>query len=180
MLNKLLNILVPKFQKFYLKSQAKVHRTAKIVYNEKLNLGKYIYIGPKCFINAEGGINLGAGTILAPEVVILSSTHDYQNSTLIPYDVYDQHKPVAIGSGVWIGYRAMICPGVTIGDGAVVAMGSVVTKSVLPGQVVGGNPATVISNRDNDKYKELISNESFFHKKYWSGQRIRIKSDKNT
>ena len=119
---------------------------------------------------------MGAGSILAPEVVILSSTHDYKLGDLMPYDVYDQHRPITIGAGVWIGYRAMICPGVSIGDGAIVAMGAVVAHSVAPGQVVGGNPAKVITKREGESYQELIARGKFFHFKHWSGKRIRIPS----
>lgn len=53
-----------------------------------------------------------------------------------------------IGDGVWIGARAIILPGVTIGEGAVVAAGAVVTKDVEPWAVVGGNPAKFIKMRE--------------------------------
>ena len=53
-----------------------------------------------------------------------------------------------IGDGVWIGARAIILPGVTIGEGAVVAAGAVVTKDVDPWAVVGGNPAKFIKKRE--------------------------------
>ncbi|MEP6574012.1 MAG: CatB-related O-acetyltransferase, partial [Gemmatimonadota bacterium] len=52
-----------------------------------------------------------------------------------------------VGNDVWIGYRATIMPGVTIGDGAIIATGSVVTKDVPPFAIVGGNPATIIRHR---------------------------------
>lgn len=175
-LHKIIRHFIPRYHKSYLLKKVKMHSTVQIVFDKLFDVGEYVYIGPYCFINAEGGVKLGAGSILAPEVVILSSTHDYTSGDLIPYDVYDRHRPVTIGSGVWIGYRAMICPGVTIGDGAIVAMGAVVTSSVAPGQVVGGNPAKVIAKRENETYRELISQGQFFHYKYWSGKRIRIPS----
>lgn len=55
-------------------------------------------------------------------------------------------KPVHIGRNVWIGVGAIILPGVTIGDNAVVAAGAVVTKDVAPNTIVGGNPAKFIKN----------------------------------
>lgn len=58
-------------------------------------------------------------------------------------------KPVTIGNIVWIGGRAVIVPGVTIGDNVVIAAGAVVTRDVPPGAVVGGNPAKIL------KYVEL-------------------------
>ena len=56
--------------------------------------------------------------------------------------------PVVIGNNVWIGDKATILPGVTIGDGAVIAANAVVTKDVPPYSVVGGNPAKVIKRND--------------------------------
>lgn len=61
------------------------------------------------------------------------------------------YKPITIGNGVWIGAEAIICPGITIGDGAVVAAGAVVVKDVPPWTVVGGNPAKIIKERPVDK-----------------------------
>lgn len=55
---------------------------------------------------------------------------------------------ITIGDGVWLGARAIILPGVTIGEGAVVAAGAVVTKDVEPWAVVGGNPAKFIKKRE--------------------------------
>lgn len=59
-------------------------------------------------------------------------------------------KPVTIGNDVWIGGHSTICPGVTIGDGAVIAAGSVVTKDVPANVVVGGVPAKIIKRIDQD------------------------------
>lgn len=147
--------------------------STRIFHTSNLRLGRFIYIGPNCNINAQGGVSIGDGTILAPEVVILSSSHDYKRGSMLPYDVFDDNRAVEIGKGVWIGYGAMICPGVRIGDGAVVAMGAVVTRDVLLGQVVGGNPAKPISQRDSAKVAQMVMAEDYFHKKNWFGPRPR-------
>ena len=170
-LYKVLNFIIPQYRRCYLKKKVKLHRRSQIVHPKNLNIGEYVYIGPHCFINAEGGISIGCGTIIAPDVVILSSTHSYNTGQLMPYDIYDEHRPVTIGKGVWIGYRAMICPGVTISDGAVLAMGAVVTKSVAEGAVVGGNPAKDISHREGNEFIELIAQQQFLQKKYFLGDR---------
>ena len=170
-------LLLPTFRQDYLRQDIKMDRSANIVAPDGLDIGRYVYIGPKCFINAEGGVHLGEGSILAPEVVILSSSHDYKAANLLPYDVYDEHRPVRIGAGVWVGYRSMICPGVTIGDGAVIAMGAVVTKTVEAGDIVGGNPAKVIGRRKNQDIEKLVSEKDFFHKKYLRGKRVRKIAD---
>jgi virginiamycin A acetyltransferase len=61
-----------------------------------------------------------------------------------------------IGNDVWIGHNATIMPGVRIGDGAIIATNSVVTKDVKPYTIVGGNPAAVIRNRFNEEVTELL------------------------
>lgn len=74
-----------------------------------------------------------------------------------------------IGNDVWIGYEAIIMPGVKIGDGAIVAAKSVVTKDVPPYAAVGGNPAGVIRKRFNDDIIELLLNLKWWD---WDIERI--------
>lgn len=87
--------------------------------------------------------------MLAPGVHIYTATH--------PLDPVDRNsgqeygKPVTIGHNVWIGGRAVINPGVTIGDNAVVASGAVVVKNVPANAVVGGNPARIIKMLESEK-----------------------------
>ena len=75
----------------------------------------------------------------------------------MPYDHIYIVKDVTIGENVWIGADVSIMPGATIGEGAVVAACSCVTKDVPPMAVVGGNPAKVIKYRDEEKYNVLKS-----------------------
>ncbi|MFK5950443.1 MAG: acyltransferase [Methylococcales bacterium] len=126
-----------------------------------ITLGKWVYIGPKSFLEAKGGIELEDGVIISSRVTILSSSHDYQGGEMMPYSGNDIKKSVCVKKGVWIGYGAIIMPGVTINEGAVVAAGAIVTKSVSPGCVVGGNPAIVISERRGEKWKELIADNIY-------------------
>jgi maltose O-acetyltransferase len=87
-------------------------------------------------------IHIGDNCMLAPGVHIYTATHpldaDARNSGA------EYGKPVTMGNNVWIGGRAIINPGVTIGDNAVVASGAVVVKDVPANAVVGGNPAKII------------------------------------
>lgn len=69
---------------------------------------------------------------------------DFESATKIPWQV---HPETIIGNDVWIGAKACIVSGVTVGDGAVVAAGSIVTKDVPPYMIVGGNPAREIRSR---------------------------------
>ena len=73
-------------------------------------------------------------------------------------EAYIAKGDTVIADGVWIGMRAMIMPGVNIGEGAVIAANSVITKDVEPYTIVGGNPAKVIKKRFDDKtIKELLA-----------------------
>jgi serine acetyltransferase len=74
---------------------------------------------------------------------------------MLPYDHIYTVKDVVIGENVWIGADVSIMPGVTIGEGAVVAACSCVTKDVPPMAVVGGNPMRIIKYRDAENYNRL-------------------------
>jgi maltose O-acetyltransferase len=87
--------------------------------------------------------------MMAPEVVILSTNHRIR-STEIPMrnQGYEPANPVTIGNDVWIGYRAIILPGVTVGSGSVIGAGTVVSKDVPEYAVVVGNPARIVRYRN--------------------------------
>jgi maltose O-acetyltransferase len=121
-----------------------------------------IYIGPQAYIWAVGGLEIYENVILGPRVTIHTSNHRYEDATMLPYDGYTYKKKVTIEKNVWIGDSALIVPGVTIGEGSIVAMGSVVTKDIPKYSIVGGNPAKVIKKRDIEKYKELDDNKMFY------------------
>lgn len=105
---------------------------------DKLYIGDYVCIG------AETVIVMGG-----------NSTHRMDWFSSYPYfeqiaECYQSKGDTIIGDGVWIGMQSMIMPGVKIGEGAVIAARSVVTKDVLPYSVVGGNPAKIIKKRFDD------------------------------
>lgn len=87
-------------------------------------------------------LHIGSDVSIGPEASILTLGHDPRSPLFA-----DLGGPVVIGDRVWIGYRAIVLPGVSIGDGAVVGAGSVVTRDVQPFQIVAGNPARVIGVR---------------------------------
>jgi maltose O-acetyltransferase len=90
-------------------------------------------------------IKTGDDVSIGPEATILTLGHDPQSPTFA-----DHGGEVIIGHRVWIAYRALILPGITIGDGAVVGAGAVVTKNVEPYAIVAGNPARKIGERNRD------------------------------
>lgn len=81
---------------------------------------------------------------------------------MIPYDETMLLKTIRIGDCVWLGNRVTIVGNVTIGDGAIIAAGSVVVKDVPKYAIVGGNPAKVIKYRDINHFNNLYVNKKFY------------------
>lgn len=108
-----------------------------------LELGSYVAIDDAVNLYSPAKIKIGTKVAISRETFICTASHDIAkpNRPLVT-------APITICDGVWIGARAIVLPGVTIGEGAVVAAGSVVTKDVEPWTVVGGNPAKVIKKRE--------------------------------
>lgn len=112
----------------------------------KVNFGERNVINFGClFDGRKFQIRTGHDVSIGPEASILTLGHDPQSP-----EFADRGGDVIIGHRVWIGYRALILPGVTIGDGAVVAAGSVVTQDVEAFMIVAGNPARKIGERNKD------------------------------
>ena len=124
---------------------------------QNIVLHDYVHIQPDCRLYGMGGIEIGKGTILAHDVQIFSSNHNYDSGDLkfLTYDKRFVCEKVVIGEYVWIGARALILPGVHIGDGAVIGAGSVVTRDVPACAVVGGNPARVLKFRNKEVFMKL-------------------------
>ncbi|MBO7553414.1 MAG: sugar O-acetyltransferase [Bacteroidaceae bacterium] len=106
----------------------------------QINIGKHVFVNHSITCMAAGGITIDDGVMIGPNVRIVTDNHDFQNRMVL------RCKPVHICKGAWIGVGAIILPGVTIGENAVVAAGAVVTKDVAPNAIVGGNPAKFIKN----------------------------------
>lgn len=120
---------------------------------QNLTLGEHVHIGRHTEIMAEGGIRIGNNVVISYHCVLWSIDHRYEGDGL-PYDKARLRRPIVIGDNVWIGRNSIVRGGVTIGEGAVVAMGSVVTRDVPPLGVVGGNPARLLKFRDAERYVE--------------------------
>ncbi|MDD6309231.1 MAG: acyltransferase [Clostridia bacterium] len=139
--------------------------------NAILTLGDRVYLHKNCKLSAwgtdgEASISIGSGTYIGDRTELhAGKSIQIGNHCVISWDVCimdrDYHKlntekevfcPVTIGNHVWIGCRALILKGVTIGDGAVIAAGSVVTHDVPAGALVGGNPARIL--KEEVEWKE--------------------------
>lgn len=108
-------------------------------FGRNIHIGKNVFINSCCHFQDQGGIYIGDDVLIGHNVVLATIDHD-----LDPYDRQNHYAPIRIGNRVWIGSSTVITKGVTIGDGAVIAAGAVVTKDVEPNTVVGGVPAKLI------------------------------------
>lgn len=113
--------------------------------------GRHIVIGDRsvvnrgCYLDGRVGLKIGSDVSISPQVCILSLSHDPQSR-----DFATLPGPVEIGPRCFIGMRALILPGVVLGEGAVVGAGSVVTKSCDAFAIVAGSPARKIGERTRD------------------------------
>ena len=109
-------------------------------FGKNIRVGKNVFINHACTFMDRGGITLGDDVFIGPKVCLITENHGLEPTmrrTLTS-------KPIHIERGAWIGAGAIVLPGVTVGENAVVGAGSVVTHDVPANTVVAGNPAKVI------------------------------------
>ena len=154
-----------KYYTFFAKRALKSYgRDLKV--NHKCVLGPNMYVGNDVsfnglVVNGGGKIKIGDHFHSGIECMMITQNHNYEG-TEIPYDSTYVRKEIIIEDCVWLGNRVIIMGGVTIGEGAIIAAGAVVTKDVPACAIVGGNPAKILKYRDKDHYFKLKS-EGKFH-----------------
>lgn len=115
--------------------------------NGSLKIGDNTAINGDTIISCYDQIKIGSDVMIAPRCYILDIDHSYKHRDLpISKQGYDT-APIKIGDGVWLGTQVVITKGVTIGEGAIVAANSVVTKDIPPYTIYGGIPAKLIKHR---------------------------------
>lgn len=157
--------------KLFLKARSVAIRNSKVDKTAKPNsgsnivdstIGRFTYTGYDCWIIAT---SIGSFCSISNNVRIGGPSHPVefvstspvfvkgqnQLKTNIANHLYNPFKRTVIGSDVWIGENAIICAGISIGDGAVVGTGSVVTKNIPPFEIWAGNPARFIRKRFEDE-----------------------------
>jgi acetyltransferase-like isoleucine patch superfamily enzyme len=164
-------------QQFYTKDLFKGH---------KYVIGEYTYGKPKVlFDNGSENLVIGKYCSIAEEVtILLGGNHSTSWLTTYPFNklynsVYQEFAPhqefpsskgsVEIGHDVWIGYRTLILSGVKIGNGAIIAAGSVITKEIGPYEIWGGNPARLIRKRFSENQIKELQKIAWWD---WDHQRI--------
>lgn len=112
----------------------------------RLRVGDFAFIGAGCEIDVAASVSIGAHTLLAPGVFITDHAHNFARAKRLD-EQGSRIAPVAVGDDVWLGAKCVVLAGVTIGDGAIVGAGAVVTKDVAPCAIVAGVPAREIGRR---------------------------------
>ncbi len=119
-------------------------------YGKNIHLGKYVFINYNCYFMDGASITIGDHAFIGPYCGFYTASHPlkykYRNQGL------EKALPIVVGDNCWFGANVSVMPGVTIGNGVVIAAGSVVTKDIPDNVVVGGVPATIIKkiNQEGD------------------------------
>ena len=145
-----------RLRKMKISNQSVIYGGVEVRAPQRIRIGDGTVIGHNSILDGRYGITLGNSVNLSTGVWIWTMEHDVNSSTCAATGA-----SVVIKDYAWLGGRCIIMPGVTVGRGAVVASGAVVTRDVPEFAIVGGVPARVIGERDcNLKYK-LKSNCAF-------------------
>lgn len=149
---------------FYVKWYGLRLGSGSVIYNschlrspQNITIGNHSSIGDQCVLDGRAGLTIGDSVNISTAAWIWTAQHDLQDSNFA-----GQEAPVVIEDYAWISSRTTILPGVTIGEGAVVATGAVVTKSVAPYEIVGGVPAKKIGERNRNLEYKLGSHIAFW------------------
>lgn len=144
-------------------SSSKIGRFTYFAEGTRVNnarIGSFCSIGPHVII--------GAGTHPIKYFVsthpMFFSTGKQAQVTFADKSYFDELCPITIGNDVWIGAKAYICDGITIGDGAIIAAGAVVTKNIPPYAMVGGVPAKVIRYRFSEEQISFLLKDAWWNK----------------
>ncbi|MEB3328595.1 MAG: acyltransferase [Candidatus Sericytochromatia bacterium] len=119
-----------------------IHLGARLTARGGVAVGPGTTLDQGALLDGRGGLAIGRAVATGPDVMLLTADHDPQSPHFA-----GRTAPITIGDHAWLGARAMVLPGVTIGEGAVVAAGAVVTRDVAPYTIVGGVPARPIGVR---------------------------------
>lgn len=107
-----------------------------------ISIGDHTVINRRCHLDGRGGLRIGRNVSISPDCALISLGHDPNSPDFVAVP-----GPVAVGDYAWLGARALVLPGVEMGEGAIAGAGSVVTRDVAPYSIVAGVPARRIGER---------------------------------
>jgi acetyltransferase-like isoleucine patch superfamily enzyme len=134
-----------------------IHIGANFFNPSRITIGHNTLIGDHCFLDGRAPLSIGDHVDIASQVLIYNDEHDINSP-----DFGNAFGPVTIGDYVFIGPRAIILPNVTIGRGAIIAAGAVVSKNIPEFEIWGGVPAKKISDRTNKNPKYRLGRPMLF------------------
>lgn len=137
--------MVYKWSGMTIPSSSAIHWRAEFYAPERISVGSHVTIGDTAFLDGRSGLTIGNSVNFGSHVSVYTREHDVDSPTFA-----ETGSPVVIEDHAWVASHAIVLPGVTVGRGAVVAAGAVVTRDVEPYTMVGGNPASLIRRRNDD------------------------------
>lgn len=148
------------------KSGGKVGNGVKLGYNvrisgyDKIVIGNNVHIGSNTFIRAEGGLIIEDNVILSRNIVIYTTSHNYEGN-LLPFDSTFLKKSVIIRKNSWVGMNVTISPGTEVGAGSIVGLGTRVFGKIDDLAIVGSSKPNVLKYRNSKHYNELDSKKYY-------------------
>lgn len=136
----------------------RVNRFSK--FTRKTVIGEYSSFNGIC-ITGSGNVKIGSYFHSGPELLLITSNHNYDYGNAIPYDSTNVDKEIIIGDFVWVGRRVTILGGVHIGKGAIIQAGSVVVRDIPDYGIAGGAPAQVFKYRNKEHFDDMYDKKQF-------------------
>lgn len=127
---------------------SKIAGGVRIDHPENVWLGQGCFVGERCILYGYDKITIGDNVLIAPDVLMITRNHVFSDIAVPIREQGYRQAPITIEDGVWIGFRAIVLPGITIGRGAIIAAGAVVTNDVPAYAIAGGVPARLIKRRE--------------------------------
>lgn len=145
-----------------------IHPPAHIVNPQKLQIGSCVKIQHNLFVYCGGGLQIDDGVAIGRNCRIVTSHHELDELDALPFGSKFIYQKVHICRFATLMMDVIVLPGVTIGEGAVVGAGSVVSKDIPPLAVAAGVPARVLRYRDRETYDRLV-NDQYKRAQYLQG-----------
>jgi acetyltransferase-like isoleucine patch superfamily enzyme len=133
-----------------------IARGVRLSVRRRLSIGDRTIVNARVLLDARGGLRIGEDTNISPGVRLYTADHDPRSP-----EFAGRERAVAVGRRSWIASHAIVLPGTSIGEGAVVAAGAVVHGDVAPWTIVAGNPAQPVAERPRDSQQRLVPYRRF-------------------